>query len=59
MRVGELPEQPRLPHPGLADDSDDLALPRLRLLQGSAERVHLRVAADKGGQAPRGGGLQT
>ncbi len=54
MGVSELPVEPRLPHPRLAD----LSPPSLGLLQGREERVHLRVAADEGGQAPRGGGLQ-
>ncbi len=34
------------------------AFPRLRLLEGGEQRVHLRVAADEGGQTPRGGSLQ-
>jgi len=58
MGVGELPVQPGLADPGLADHRDDLPAPGLGSLQGLAELIDLAVAADEAGQSPRGRGVQ-
>ena len=58
VRVGELPEEPRLADAGLADDGHDLAVPGAGPLQGLAELLQLRVAPDEAGEAPGGGRLQ-
>ena len=58
VRVAELPDQPRLAHPGLADQGDQLTVAGSGLLQRAAERLQLGVATDEPGQAPGGGGLE-
>ena len=57
MGVGELIEQARLAHPGLADDGHDLPVPVTGALQGAAELLQLGVAADEAGQPATGGSL--
>ena len=56
--VGELVEQPRLAHPGLADDRHQLTAPGAGLLEGPAELLDLGVAADEARQAAGRGRLE-
>ena len=58
MRVGELPDQPRLADAGLADHRHDLAVPLARLLQRRAQRARSPRRDRRSASAPRGGGLQ-
>ena len=58
MRVGELVDQPRLAHPGLADDGDHLAAAGAGLAQDPAQMLDLGVAADEAREAAQGRGLQ-
>ena len=59
MGVGELVDQPRLAHPGLADDGDHLAATARRLAEHSAQVLDLGVAADEAREPAAGRGLQT
>ena len=58
MRVGELVDQPRLAHAGLADDRDHLAPTGAGLAEHPPQVLDLSVAADEAGEAPEGRGLQ-
>ena len=58
MRVGELVDQPRLAHPGLADDGDHLAVARTGLAQDPAQVLDLGVAADEAREAAQRRRLQ-
>jgi hypothetical protein len=58
MGVGELVDQPRLAHAGLADDRDHLTPPGAGLAEHSAQVLDFGVAADETGEAPEGRGLQ-
>jgi hypothetical protein len=54
LRVGRLPDQAGLPHARIADQRDDLPMPRCGLLERFEERSELMFAPDEVGQAPRG-----
>lgn len=58
MRVGELVGEPRLAHPGLADDGDHLAPAGVGLAQDPAQVRDLCVAAHEAREAAEGRGLQ-
>ena len=58
MRVGELVDQPRLAHPGLADDGDHLAVAGTGLTEDPAQVLDLGVAADEAREAAQGRRLQ-
>ena len=58
MRVGELVGEPRLAHPGLADDGDHLAVASAGLAEDPAQVLDLGVAADEAREAPERRGLQ-
>ena len=58
MGVGELVGEPRLAHPGLADDGDHLAAARAGLAEDPAQVLDLGVAADEAREAAERGGLQ-
>ena len=51
MGVGELVDQPRLAHPGLAHDGDHLAVAGTSLGEDSAQVLDLGVAADEAREA--------
>jgi hypothetical protein len=59
MGVGEPVGQPRLAHPGLAHDRDDLPPTGAGLPQDPAEVLDLGVAADEAGEAPEDSGLES
>jgi hypothetical protein len=56
--MGELVEQPRLAHAGLADQGDDLALAGRGQLARPLEGRQLALAADEGREAPAGRRLE-
>ena len=58
MGVGELPVEPGLADAGLADNRDDLAVPRLGSLEGLAELLQFAITADKAGEPTDGCGVQ-
>ena len=58
MRVGELVGEPRLAHPGLADDGDHLPAARAGLAQDPAQVLDLGVAAHEAREAAERRGLQ-
>ena len=58
VRMRELPQEPGLPHAGLARHRHDLAVPGGRPLSDFAELVHLVVASDERREAADRGGLQ-
>jgi hypothetical protein len=51
VRLRELPEQPRFPHPGLAHDGDGLPVPGDSALERLCQLLQLTRAPDKAGQA--------
>ena len=52
--VGDLPDEPRLPDAGLADDRDHLAVPARRAAERLAELLQLRVPAHEAREPARG-----
>ena len=58
VRPRELPDEPRFPHAGLADDGDRLAVSRGGALERLGQLLQLAVAPDKAGQAAGGAGLE-
>ena len=56
--VGELVEQARLAHPGLADGRHELTVPGASLLEALAELLDLGVPADEAGEPAGRRGLQ-
>ena len=52
MRVGELVDEPRLAHPGLAHEGHHLAVARAGLAEDPAQVLELGVAADEAREAP-------
>src|SRR5262249_35233982 len=59
MRVGELVEEARLTHAGLADDRGHLTTTAARELLGATELLKLGAATDDPRQPSPGGRLQT
>ena len=59
MGVGELPEEARLADARLADDGRELASAAAGKLEGVAEQVQLRIAADEARETAGGRGLQS
>src|SRR4029453_9549140 len=57
-RVGDLVGEPRLAHPGLADDGDQLAATHLRLAEDPTQVLDLGGAPDEPREAPEGRHLQ-
>jgi len=57
--VGELPEEARLAHARLPDHGDHLAVAQARPVEGAAELLQLRGAADEAREPPSRRGLQT
>ena len=58
MGVGELVDEPRLAHPGLAHDGDHLAVAGAGLVEHPAQVLDLGVAADEAREASERRGLQ-
>src|SRR5205807_7804422 len=58
MRVGEVVDEARLAHPGLADDRHQLTVTGAGQLLRAAEMLQLGVAADEPRQAAPGGRLE-
>ena len=58
VRVDELPEQARLPHPGLAHHGDDLPQSPSCRVEGLAEMVQLLGAPHEAGEPPGRGRLK-
>ena len=58
VRPRELPDEPRLPHAGLAHHGDRLPVARGGALERLRELLQLPVAPDEAGQAARGAGLE-
>ena len=54
MRVGELPEHPRLADAGLTDDCDELPAPAPSEIERGRELGHLDRPSDERGEPPRG-----
>ena len=50
-RLGEFPQEARLPDAGLADDRDNLATPRARQRRGPLKHAGFKLTADKTAQA--------
>jgi len=54
----ELPHEAGLPHAGLPHEGHDLAVAGVRLGEGLAQGLQLRLPAHEAGEAPGGGGLE-
>ena len=54
VRVGHLPDEPRLPDAGLADDGHHLAVPARRAAERLPELLQLHVPAHEASEPARG-----
>ena len=58
MRVRHLPHQPRLAHPWLSDDGNNLAVSCRRQAERLSQLLELHIACHEPREPPRSGGVE-